>query len=288
MTGPARHWPLAAALLCVALAWQPLFTGPAERFNTEVFGSAIRVYAILRSINAVISVAKETEIGVQLVGSVTTQPAMVLDPIDDTVARVADAVFALAAASGVLSIAFAPIAMIGGGIAAIGFALIWLPLIRPAFRDPLGAVGRSLAAFGLVLSLGLPLGYGLGGQLGAFWTEDARIEAQELLSGSAESLSSAVDQAQAAVTDAEGASGPLTPGAEASIWSRILDGAMDAGGAAGEAVRDAVPSMEAVQTRGGEILESSLTLIAIYIFRLIVLPVVLLWGLFLIARRMLG
>ena len=285
MTRALRHWHLVAVLVLALLAWQPVVTAPAERFNADVLSSAVKVYAILRGINAAISVAKETEIGLQLVGSVTTQPAMVLDPIDETVARVADAVFALAAASGVLALALTPVAQIGAVIAALGVAMMWGAGIRPASLGRLNGAGRSFAGFGLVLCLAVPLVYGLGGQLGVAWTDEARIEAQQMLNGSAESLSSAVEQAQAIVDGAEAA--PGRPADAASIWSQIIDGARAAGDTMGASVRDAVPTMEAVQDRGGEILESSIRLIAIYAFQLIVLPLVLLWGLFILARRML-
>lgn len=288
MTGMRRHWTLVTGLLCALLVWQPVFVTPAARFNDEVMVSAVKVYAILRGINAAISVAKETEIGVQFVGSVTTQPGMVLDPIDETVGRVADAVFMLAAASGVLSIAFAPLAQIGAGLAALGFLALWLAGLRPEVARRVGSVGKTLAGFGLVLALALPLGYGIGGRLGAAWTESARVEAQDRLNGTAEDLSEAVDAAQANVTQQAENAGPDTPGADASLWSRVWDGVSDAGGAASDAVREAVPDMDAVQVRGGEILQSSLTLIAIYVFRLLVLPFVLLWGGLLLARRVLA
>ena len=110
----------------------------------------------------------------------------------------------------------------------------------------------------------------------------------DVASLSAEESSAAVDAAQANGTQQAENAGPDTPGADASLWSRVWDGVSDAGGAASDAVREAVPDMDAVQVRGGEILQSSLTLIAIYVFRLLVLPFVLLWGGLLLARRVLA
>lgn len=304
-----RHWPLAAALLCAVLVWKPVFIGAAEHYNAEVFGSAIRVYAVLRGINAALSVAKETEIGVGLVGSITAQPAMVLDPIDETVARVSDLVFVLAAVSGMLEIAFAPLAQLGAAAAAAGFALLYLPVIIPAVAGTvagtLSGFGRALASFGLMLALALPLGYGIGGQLGAFWTEDLRVEAEQTLQGSADTIEAAIDTAQTAPLPETPATPPAqAPGESEEGWlgslvTPMLEGYDQARGAAadalagvaagvgsaGQAVSDAVPDMAAVQQRGGEIFESSLTLVAIYGFRLIVLPLVLLWILMALARR---
>jgi len=283
MQGRWRHWPLIAALLCAALIWQPIFTSVAARYNDEVLSSAIRVYAVLRGINAVLSVAKETEVGVQLVGTVTTQPAMILDPVDETVARVSDAVFALAAASGVLKIAFVPVAQLGAGIAAVGFLLLYLPVL--GIRGLPGSFGRGLALFGLILSLALPLGYALGGKLGHFWTESTRAEAQAQLDGSADEITAAVTEAQQQVERQQGAEPDPR---DASTFSSIIDRLRDTRDAAGQAVSDAVPEMADVQQRGGEIFEASLTLVAIFVFRLIVLPLILLWALGILARRILA
>ncbi|MCV6598795.1 MAG: hypothetical protein OIF40_17165 [Mangrovicoccus sp.] len=283
MAGRWRHWPLIAALFCAVLIWQPIFTANAARYNDEVLSSAIRVYAVLRGINAVLSVAKETEVGVQLVGTVTTQPAMILDPVDETVARVSDAVFALAAASGVLKIAFAPMAQLGAGIALLGFVLLYLPVL--GIRGLPAGFGRGLALFGLILSLALPLGYGPGGRLGHFWTESAREEAQAQLDGSAHEITAAVSEAQQQVERQKG--GEADP-KDASSIAGILDRLRDTRDAAGQAVSDAVPEIADVQQRGGEIFEASLTLVAIFVFRLIVLPLILLWALGILARRILA
>ncbi|MEM1362009.1 MAG: hypothetical protein AAGF94_09875 [Pseudomonadota bacterium] len=272
--------------MCATLAWQPIFTASAERYNEEVLSSAVRVYAILRGINAALSLAKETEIGVQLVGSVTTQPAMVLDPIDETVARVSDVVFLLAAASGILKLAFVPMAQLGAGLAALGFLMLYA--VRLGAVSIVLALGRSFVLFGLLLALALPVGYGLGGRLGVFWTETPLAEAQAMLDGSAEEISNAVGEAQALATQHRASNQGVDDAADASLWGRVWDNARMAGDAASSAVRDAVPDMDDVQKRGSEILESSLTLVAIYAFRLLVLPFVLLWIFGLLIRRALG
>ncbi|PWR01321.1 hypothetical protein DKT77_17305 [Meridianimarinicoccus roseus] len=287
-----RNWALPMALLCALLVWQPVFTAPAERFNSEVFGSALRVYAVLRGINAAISVAKETEVGVQFVGSLTTQPGMVLDPIDETVARVADAVFMLAAASGVLSVALDPLAQMGALLAGLGFLAVWAAGlagvgIPPSVLGALRSGGRTLGGLGLVLALALPLGYGLGGRLGTFWTADAWHAAQARLSGEAQELVAAVEDAAEPRPGKAGAErGPSDE--NPSFMERVLEGAVGAGDAAGDTLRGAVPDLDYLQQRGGEIVESSLTLIAIYVFRLVVLPFVLFWLAFTLTRRVLA
>lgn len=272
----ARNWPLAAALACAVLVIQPVFAGPALRYNDDVFRSAVAVFAILRSINAALSVAKETEVGFEFVGSVTAQPGMVLDPIDETVARVADAIFVLMVSSGVLKFALAPLAQIGAAAACIGFAL--LQASRADFGPAaLTRAGRGLAAGGLIFALALPLGYGIGGQAAAWWTAAPLTEAQQSLQGSADGIEAAVESVAAgAAAEAEAAG--------EGGWFGWLSGPLEA---TGDAVRDSMPDMGKVQERGGEILVNSVQIIAIYALRLIVLPLLLIWAMVALARRIL-
>lgn len=299
MAAAARYWPLAGAAVCLVLVVFPILAAPAIGYNDSVFKNALAVFAVLRTINAALSVLKETEVGLAYVGSVTTQPAMILDPIDETVARVADAVFVLAVMSGVLTFAFTPLSRLGAGLACAGFLLMGAARHWPRGRR-FERLGRSLAAMGLVFALALPVGYGLGGWLGQIWTEDALSGAYDELSGSAEILSATAQRAAGAPV-AEAPAPRAEPAPEdvrqfgGSLMAPLLEGYDRARAAvdgmtgqvarAGSALREAVPDMAKVQARGGEILESSLTIVAIYTFRLVLLPLALLWLVWAVAGR---
>ena len=282
------HWPVGAALLCLLLAWQPAFTGGALRANDQVLSSAIKVYAVLRSINAAVSVIKETEIGFDFIGSATTQPGMVLDPVDDTVTRVADAVFALAAVSGVLDIGLVPIARLGALTAALGFALVSAARLWPGAAG----LGRSLAQLGLVLALALPLGYAAGGKLGQLATDDALEQAEAALDGTARDLDQVAAAGAAARNTAATAGAPQdslpAAASETSLWQRMLAQAGDSVSGARDGIGAVLPDLDATLGRAGEIFESALTIVAVYVFRLLVLPALLLWLIVLLARRAVG
>lgn len=266
-----KHWPLVGIGVCALLALWPFLTAPALRYNEEVFRSAVAVFAILRSINAGLSVAKETEVGFEFFGSLTAQPGMVLDPIDETVARVADVIFLLMVSSGVLKFAFAPVAQIGALAGCLGFALIQATRMGYC-HQALGRAGRTLAAGGLVFALALPLGYSIGGQLAAWWTNAPLELAQESLQGSADDIEAAVEAA------ASGEQGEAPQGGFVDSLLAPLE-------ATGNKMRDSMPDMSSVQERGSEILENSVQIIAIYALRLIVLPLLMMWGMAVLVRR---
>jgi long-subunit fatty acid transport protein len=124
MTALRRH--LLAALLglvCLLGLFQlnPA-VGFAERVNRDVALASTAVYVSLRAINAALSVAQEIELGGSLGVSASAQPMKVLEPVDDTVERVAAVVFGVAVLSGLLSVALAPVATLGAGLALVGLA----------------------------------------------------------------------------------------------------------------------------------------------------------------------
>lgn len=291
-------------LLIIAVAGAP-WVGAARDHNARVLESAVGAYAALRAINASLSVAKETTIGVELFGSVEGKPAMVLDPVDETVARISDALFALAAVSAVLAVGLAPAAQIGAGVAGAGFLV--LAASRRAGLATGGAAWGGLhraVRLGLFLGLLLPIGCAGGGWLGEVATE-ARLEAaldrlrgQEAeINASVAALAAEVGRpAPEAVPDARPA--PDRNG-EAGVMDRVFGNmgavagsAMEAGREAVEGlrrqadgVREAVPDMAQVQARGGAIVESGLALLAIYTVRLVVFPLLTLAFLWVFLRR---
>src|SRR6056297_3231704 len=75
--------------------WNPMVSLAAENAE-EIAASSAGVYISLRAINAVLSTAQEIEVGASVGGQASFQPLKALEPIDDTVERVADVVFFIA------------------------------------------------------------------------------------------------------------------------------------------------------------------------------------------------
>jgi len=302
-----RHWRLAAALLLALLALTgPPGLGAAERQSERVLASAAVAYASLRAINAGLSVAKETSIGVEVLGSVEGKPAMVLDPVDETVARISSAVFALAAASALLALGLAPAAQAGAWLAAAALAGLWAAE-RPRLAAPpaLTRALRAAALFGVVFAVVLPVGYATGGWLGERATA-ARLDralatlAQQEAEVDRE-ITALAEEAGAPPPDLAEPPAPPPRDGEGEVMDRIFgnvsdlaqsvtsagEGLVDRVRRQMESARERVPRMETVQARGAAIAHSGLDIIAVYMLRLVVFPVLTLGLLWVVLRALL-
>ena len=239
----------ALALLCmlaltgVFLRDNPL-TNRAQDYARSVAVASAATYVTLRTLNAFLSTAQELEVGVSFIASGTAQPLKVLEPIDDTVERVATLVFGVMVATGVLAVALGP-------MSAIGLALLSAALAIWALSSK-GHAGlpRRLAWYGGFLGLALPF---------------ALILSQPL----AEGLTEAVYQQNVAV---------------------IEDVTANVGGSA--ALEEDEPGLreyrqlaENLWNRADELIHALLAVLGVQIFRIFILPLVLIGGLFVIARH---
>ena len=86
---------------------------PAEFAAAEIAAATAGVYVSLRVINAALSAAQEVEVGASVGAQVGVQPLKVLEPVDDTVERVADVVFAVAAGAALVNVGLSPVAGLG-------------------------------------------------------------------------------------------------------------------------------------------------------------------------------
>lgn len=284
-----------AALAMLAMAvWQPPFLGAAERQNNAVLASAVAAYAVLRTINATVSTAKETTFGIGVIGSVETKPAMVLDPIDDTVRRIADVIFLVAAVSGLLAVGMAPVCALGAAVGAIGFGGLYLAGRWPGLTGGWQRACQSLAMLGLVLGLLLPVGYGMGGWIGHALTE-ARLEAaMDRLEASETGIDTETEELTRRQVVSEPADAAPS-GDDAGVMDGTLrwlgagvSAAQDSVGGLVDRVWSGVPERNAIAARGEEILKSSVDIMAVYALRLLVFPVLTLLVLYLVARAALS
>ncbi|MDV7145191.1 hypothetical protein R3X27_21115 [Tropicimonas sp. TH_r6] len=264
---------LLAAMACLVLALvqaEPV-SGPAERTAERAAAAGLGVYVALRSVNAALSVAQEVELGGSFGFSANAQPLKVLEPIDDTVERVAGAVFSVALLAGVLAIGVGP-------VSSLGFLLLAAGLAIQAMRGPLergaGAVARPLCRAGslsnmtgLLLAVLLPLSLALGGTLGTVVTQQKW------------------DSAMAQVSAVEAQSKQLlgvqeeTGGSEATGVLGQVRGAIEQAGDYGEAVGYYLAEAD-------DLLKASLTLVAIFLLRTLILPLTLVAVMVALLRQM--
>ena len=226
----------AAACLAMLAAWgytsNPL-TGQARAYAEEVAKASAATYVSLRTLNAF------------------------LEPIDDTVERIAGAVFAIMVATGVLSVALGPVS--GTGWALVGLAaLLWL-----VFPGRLGGLPRRLGVYGGFLGLALPLAF----VLASFLAE--RMTAQVW----------AGHQAIIAEITATVAGDELPPPGEGGWWQSLQErlGGIDR--------YQTVAS--ALYSNADAVIGIYIAILSVFIFRILLLPVLLV-GAFWVATRQLA
>ena len=262
---------LVALLLVAATFFQPPFVGSAERHSSDVAESAALAYAALRVINATLSTAKEAEVSVPIVGGLGAKPGMILDPIDETVARVSDVLFLLMAVTAVLKFAIGPIATLGAATSAAGF--VGLSLVRCFPRlESARVLAQRLAVLGLVLALVLPASFAAGGWFGREITQDRLDAAYQTLRAAGGEDDLAADPA---------AAGGASSGAS---WWNFWSETGEADRAEGEG-QGWLGAIEELAGRAETILTSSLDIIAIYLMRLFVFPALVLVILTIVVRQ---
>ncbi len=229
-------------------------TGRAEGYAREITVGASATYVTLRTLNAFLSSAQEIEVGVAFLGQASAQPLKVLEPIDDTVERIAGVVFAVMLASAAVAVALGP-------LTATGFALLSLAaLVAAGFAATgrrVGILPRQMLSYGAFLGIGVPLAFLLSALAADLLTERTWAEHQRIVS----EITATVERG--ALEEAEG------------NWSAMMDRVETYQRLAGN-----------ISSRADELIGSLLGLLAVFLVRLVVLPVVLIGGLFLIARRL--
>ena len=257
MHKPARHrYFLApvAAVFCFALAFfyplNPLSNG-AESYASRVAAASAVTYVSLRTINAFLSTAQEAEVGVSVVASASVHPLKTLEPIDDTIERIASVVFAMMMVSGVLSVAMGPVGAIG--FAMSGFGLLTMVLVTRM------RVGRKLLLYGAFFAVALPMSYWLSGTLADLMTERTWAENQRI------------------VSEILGGVEIAPPDAKDERWySDWIE--------QGDAIARYSSMATRIASEADDLIQSYIKLLAVLLFNLILLPMILIGGVFVLFR----
>lgn len=259
--------------------------GPASAAAEDIAASTATVYVSLRIINAALSTAQEIEIGASVGAQASLQPLKVLEPVDDTVERVADVVFAVAAGAALATVGFAP-------VAALGLCLFGLGCLLRVADDLLVAIDGMRAAAGYAMRLGavlgvvLPLGFAGGVALGERITEPQWTEAMAALDDVTREARILVGSGIAAKLE-DASETPAADEMPPSWWDPrawIGDDITEAVAAVGRYREAAVLLM----SQADELFRASLTIIGIFALRTLVLPALLLWGALALMRRSAG
>ena len=259
--------------------------GPATAAAEDIAAATAGVYVSLRVINAALSTAQEIELGASIGAQASLQPLKVLEPVDDTVERVASVVFAVAVGAGLATVGFAP-------VAALGLCILGLGCLLRLAGDRLIAVSGMRAAAGYAMRLGaalgliLPLGFAGGIVLGDRMTAPQWDAAMATLSGVADEAGVLIGAGADAVETAATAEA-----VETGLFTRFARQVQTAGDGMGEAMaavgryRDAAVVL---MSQADDLFSATLTIIGVFALRTLILPALLLWGAVALMRRIAG
>lgn len=244
---------LAAACVALAIGYRdnPL-TRQARDYAETVATTSAATYVTLRTLNAFLSTAQEIELGGSLVVSGSAQPLKVLEPIDDTIERIAGVVFMVMIVTGVLAVSLGPVGAVGYAMMAVALAL-WL-LERLIRRPRVAGMSRRLVLYGAFLGLAIPLAFVIAATVADRLTDETWAR-----------HSAIIDEITAAVeTDALDEDGGIS-----DTFQRI----------------DRYQQLAVnVRDRADELIGSFVSLLAVFIFKIFILPLMLLGGFFALVR----
>jgi hypothetical protein len=257
---------------------------PAEAAAGNIAEATTAVYVSLRIINSALSAAQEIEVGASVGAQIGVQPLKVLEPVDDTVERVASVVFAVAAGAAVAWVGLGPVAgiglvLLGAGLLGQCGCALW-----PGAAPALGPSRRALS-LGAALGLVLPTVFALGVAMGQWMTEarwDAAMTTLDQVTAEAATLIGAGDAEEIAEELAEEEVGLLR-----ALGERLSSAGAAVGDAA-DAVERYTAAVGVFLDRADDLFHASLTLIGVFALRILVLPALLFWGAMTILRQSLG
>ncbi|MEY8829223.1 hypothetical protein AB9K34_12565 [Sedimentitalea sp. XS_ASV28] len=230
----------------------------AQGYAATVSAASAATYVTLRMLNAALSTAQEVEVGASLGFSGTVQPGKMLEPVDDTIERIAGVVFALMLVTGVLAVAMGPVGAVGAAMIA-GASALWIAdrLLGP--RDVISMLSRRLVWYGLFFLLALPGAFVLTDLLANRFTGDVMMRHQAIIAEITDTVE--VDPALAR---------------DQGWWDRLTEGMSEV-----DRYRELASN---IWSRADELIASYLALLSVYIFQIFVLPALLVGAFFILAR----
>ncbi|MEB8389226.1 hypothetical protein OO012_18520 [Rhodobacteraceae bacterium KMM 6894] len=234
-------------------------TNAAGRYAASIAAASAVTYVTLRTLNAVLSTAQEVEVGASVGVSGTLQPGKMLEPVDDTIERIASAVFTLMLIAGVIAVAMGPIGAIGAGMITVACVIALI-----GGRTQAKGVAHRLGIYGAFLTIGLPLCLIGANMLAAPLTGPMLAENQAIV-------------ASIVSDNAPDASDALAVDVEDDRWFAGLRDSISSGSAYLE-------QAQMIMTEADTLIKSYLAILAVLIFRIFLLPVIFVAGVWLVMR----
>lgn len=300
-------------LIASILSANPI-NNSAERSASTLIASTTVTYIALRSINSVLSAAQEAKLeGTLAVIAGEIAPLKALEPIDDTVERMSTGIFLVAAFSALLSIAFNPLAGFGWALLVCYFGIrIWVDLGKDStFWEDMRAAGldhffRFLIQTGVGLGLVLPISFIASVHFGDYLTESAWQNSQTIFNDIATTIEdiSPGDKVTALEPTPPGTSGTdaedsIPSASDASSQFGLFSGIANVFAEGRDSIvdwtKDIASSSTALKrfaqsvyteirnytkiagvvvSRADDLLSSMLTILAVLVFKSLILPVI--------------
>lgn len=259
------HFALLILLALAAFSAAALYpanpvTRGAQEYARGVAAASAGLYITLRTLNAVLSTAQELEVGGGVVVEGYAKPLKVLEPIDDTVERIAGVVFFVMVSTGVIALAIGPVSAVGFGL--IGLAALMGLLARSSGR-PGASLVQPVGLHGVMLAVALPLSFLVASLLADWMTASVWEEHNAILTE----------------ISAEVGVGGLAPESEAGILDRWRDVL--------ETVEHYATLAATIYRHADDLIASFIAILAVVLIKILVLPLIIL-GAFLVLGRSLA
>lgn len=243
---------------------------PAVNAAEEIALVTAGVYVSLRAINAALSAAQEVEIGASIGAQASLQPLKVLEPVDDTIERVAAVVFTVAAGAALVVVGLEPVAAIG--LVVLGIGLIGMGGAGFAGQGSVAAASLRAVRLGAALGLVLPMVFA-----GGVWLGERATAPQW-------------DAAMAQLEEVTGEAQVLIGGGEEELLAEAAEGGMFSGffGAISDAtasVQSYVAAASVFTQQADALFSATMTIIGVFVLRTLVLPALLMWSVMAVLRR---
>jgi hypothetical protein len=244
-------------------AWSSPLDVAASRQVDAGFSRALASFATARALNAIISVAQGTDVSIEPAGvGVKLAPGQILHPVNELVGQFAELMLAASVAFGAMKVLIAIGGHWGVSVLLSAIAVVWLAF-RLAERDAPGWLASALLLL-LLARFAVPLATVASDAVFEQFLSKDYAASQTAIDGNAVQLASLSPPAKQADTE----TGIIER--MKGWWSQNTD---------------AVGSrLERLKQSAGQVTEHIIKLIVVFLMQTVVVPLLLLWGIYRIGK----
>ena len=276
---PARILAVIAAVLVAIVAWAPQLDRHAEASLEAGTARAFATFATARGLNAAISLLQGTELSGGVGVSATFSVGQVLDPVNDLVEQFADLMLLATVSFGVQQMLLAMGQDAVVKIALTGLLVAWAAWTVAGRRAPRW-LGTALV-LGLMARFAIPAAV-VGSEVLFEHFLAERYEASEM---AVRETRESVDETAQVLAD--GGEPPEEAAGNAGWWDEWMNSARRKLDEASEWL-DVPARLDRLQAQAESTVRNVVELIVVFLLQTLILPLAILWALYLVARGFFG